>query len=1060
MSFRRLITLLFVAIGLFLGVFVGSSIDELANAQLDPARLAAVEQCWACPNALGPFVGDLARAHWWTLVLSVVGLGAGLGIGIAARRSVWENVGAALENRDQATGAPSRAAPTTALAALPTEAETHTLHTRLTEQALSLQIIRAITRAPDRAQLIHALLTQCDLWVAPQWLDVAFYDHNRDSLAHLPIPQSGTHPLITRAVAEACARQVIRTQQPARYDFGAHPNTAPASLPASDFAPLRAYLGVPLLRQNQVIGVLAMAAPQRVLAFEESHQRVLIAVAGQLAVTLDQLVMREQERQAAVALQQRATRLEALNAALSALANVWQLDELVTLTFEHAHRLIAYDTVTFWQCAAPSANIWRILGARGFGNDAERVGRAFDQHSPYAAVFADFLTTRRPLAIPEVALDPRFAALRPTLGITRAWLGLPLLHQGEVLGLLAFEKHEANFYTVEQTAPAQTLAAHVALALAKLQRYESGLTHARTADDRARRWQFLHNFAGEVHRSLELAPILAVTLQALSETLGVPHAYAAVFDDTRQRVLARAQYPKDTAPAALTPEATPPLSDEFALDIAAHLTTPQWVQDGTQTYWPLMVAEDVVGMVALPAQAWSPMEQEAGLALTHQAALALSNARLFQSQVIITPTLPAPAGLAHALPAPLPPPGPDHSHLLRGLRQLATRLLEALTPAAVLQITLQTLIETLGLTRASALALERSNGRVATQARWPETHATALPDFSGLLNFLRGHHAPLAVSHPSAPVTPAHLEWVGGDQPPPTVLFVPFFSGGHLLGLLGLALTAPLSPAEIEVIRTAAHQSTLALDNLASATAPIPTVAAPRPIQRPTAQKRNTVRYRSSIKRRLWWQYAAGVGLGVIVIGALGLFAAQGASRLTSLIPPTLTATATRPPGTPTQFGLPPRFTATPSDVPTEVKATPAPTFTPRVTPTLIRIIQVTSTAGPSPTASPRASTTLIVSLTPSPTPAPSASPTLGPGVRGVAVVTLAAGLSAARLRDAPNGSVIGSVANGATVEVLSGAFKTADGIAWVRIRVVTTNESGWFSEGLLLYVSATRPVP
>jgi GAF domain-containing protein len=54
------------------------------------------------------------------------------------------------------------------------------------------------------------------------------------------------------------------------------------------------------------------------------------------------------------------------------------------------------------------------------------------------------LTTQSPVLVPEVRLDPRFAAgeLQPT----QSWLGAPLVSQGRILGLLALDKTEAHFY--------------------------------------------------------------------------------------------------------------------------------------------------------------------------------------------------------------------------------------------------------------------------------------------------------------------------------------------------------------------------------------------------------------------------------------------------------------------------------------------------------------------------------------------------------------------------------------------------------------------------------------
>jgi GAF domain-containing protein len=120
-----------------------------------------------------------------------------------------------------------------------------------------------------------------------------------------------------------------------------------------------------------------------------------------------------------------------------------------------------------------------------------------------------------------------------------------------------------------------------------------------------------------------------------------------------------------------------------------------------------------------------------------------------------------------------------------------------------------------------------------------------------------------------------------------------------------------------------------------------------------------------------------------------------------------------------------------------------------------------TSTTAPSavPTASATATARATATPLPTATLLPSASPTvtLPPDVIGLATVVLPEGI-AGRLRDAPNGNVIGGVPGNMPVQVLVGRQTTDDNIVWVHIRLTNTGQTGWFSEGLLKYMAT--PVP
>lgn len=83
----------------------------------------------------------------------------------------------------------------------------------------------------------------------------------------------------------------------------------------------------------------------------------------------------------------------------------------------------------------------------------------------------------------------------------------------------------------------------------------------------------------------------------------------------------------------------------------------------------------------------------------------------------------------------------------------------------------------------------------------------------------------------------------------------------------------------------------------------------------------------------------------------------------------------------------------------------------------------------------------------------PTALPTLATGTQGRAVVSLSSG-TAARLRDAPAGRVIGGLPDGTPLEVLPGR-EVRDGVVWVEVRD-DTGQTGWISEDLIEYVASS----
>jgi GAF domain-containing protein len=135
--------------------------------------------------------------------------------------------------------------------------------------------------------------------------------------------------------------------------------------------------------------------------------------------------------------------------------------------------------------------------------------------------------------------------------------------------------------------------------------------------------------------------------------------------------------------------------------------------------------------------------------------------------------------------------------------------------------------------------------------------------------------------------------------------------------------------------------------------------------------------------------------------------------------------------------------------------STPAGTLVTFTPPTEV-IVPPTQTlaAQPSATATAAAPTETPGSTN---TPGPTATLPLPADVVAVATVDLGEGVIG-RLRDSPNGAVIGGITGGTPVHVLSGRQTTPDGIVWVEIRVVKTGQVGWFAENLLKYEATPTP--
>ena len=106
-----------------------------------------------------------------------------------------------------------------------------------------------------------------------------------------------------------------------------------------------------------------------------------------------------------------------------------------------------------------------IVGGAGFADMEPILGESFDIHNSDTPN-GEVIYRRRPLIVSDTE---NYRAFRRGLHVgagIRSWLGVPLLHGDELLGIIALDKAEPDFYTDEHRQIAMTYASRAAMAMA------------------------------------------------------------------------------------------------------------------------------------------------------------------------------------------------------------------------------------------------------------------------------------------------------------------------------------------------------------------------------------------------------------------------------------------------------------------------------------------------------------------------------------------------------------------------------------------------------------------
>ena len=369
-----------------------------------------------------------------------------------------------------------------------------------------------ITAELETPRLLNAIIARAsDLLGATGGL-IHLYDPARERLAvvtshNLEKDYTG----LMLEVGEGVAGKVFQTGGPLIIDD--HRTWAGKSSQVAD-ADARSMLGVPLKWRERILGVLDIMDNVRVGAFDEHDLRLLMPLANQATIAIQNARLFEEARQ-------RARQWEALTEVGRAIGSILDLDEVLELILERLEQVIPYDTVSLW---LREGEMMRIRAVRGFEVAEAHLGLTATIQDDVLS--QEMVSTRRPLILADARQDERFHGLAGTERV-RSWLGVPLLGKGEVIGLVTLNKKEPGLYTAEMAALALAFGQQAAMAIENARLYEE-------TKPRAEEMTALY------HTSLEIPTNLPDLLWTICDRaaglLSVDKGGLYLYDETREEL--------------------------------------------------------------------------------------------------------------------------------------------------------------------------------------------------------------------------------------------------------------------------------------------------------------------------------------------------------------------------------------------------------------------------------------------------------------------------------------------------------------------------------------------
>jgi GAF domain-containing protein len=265
---------------------------------------------------------------------------------------------------------------------------------------------------------------------------------------------------------------------------------------------IRSWMGVPLYAQDKLIGFINLDNKLEDF-YTEAQASVVQTFANQAAIAIQNAHLFDAE-------QQRRREAETLREAVAALASELEQEQAVQRILEQLAKVVPYRSASV---QILGDGYLEIVGGTGWEDASQILGVRFPVpgDNPNTVVIQErrsHILKNAPSEFEPFRRDPH--------DHIRSWLGVPLIVRDSVIGMLAIDHSEPDFYSSEHARLAETFANQAAIAIA----------NARVFEEEKRRSQIIEalaDIANELATTQEMGHLLDNVAQRALTLLKASH---------------------------------------------------------------------------------------------------------------------------------------------------------------------------------------------------------------------------------------------------------------------------------------------------------------------------------------------------------------------------------------------------------------------------------------------------------------------------------------------------------------------------------------------------------